>query len=509
MPIELYYSRFSGPSRAVHMTARHLNIEIDIKAMDLSEGEHLKPDFIQLNPAHTVPTINDNGFVLWESRAIMQYLCNRYAPDSQLYPRDPKKRALVDRWLNYDMNLSNTLGEFFFTKVFLGVDPPQDKVDAVNNIIKIIDTVIGDNKYLTGDELTIADLSLLAGTIYIEWAQYDLSEYPNYQRWYSYLKTDLAYFAEINEFSEEEKHQMVDKVRAKFAAKAQHVPSRAAQMVARHLNIDINFKEVDLATKQQLNPDFLQLNLVHTVPTINDNGFVLWESRAIMQYLCNQYAPDSQLYPKDPKQRALVDRFLNFDISYSLSQKSVLGVKVFAGVDPPADKGVKVFAGVDPPADKVIAYENNLKLVDTLIGDNPYVTGDVLTIADLSLLASATFIEMADYHINGYPNYKRCRYSGPSRAVLMTARQLNIPVNLKPINLFEGEQMKPEFIKVNPAHTVPTIDDNGFSLWESRAIMQYLCNQYAPDSQLYPRDPKKRALVDRSLILSHQWLSQL
>jgi len=220
MPIDLYYTRMSGPSRAVWMTARELNIDVKLKPLDLSAQEQLKPEFIKINPAHTVPTIDDNGFSVWESRAIMQYLCNQYAPNSTLYPKDPKKRALVDRTLNFEMGLQSNVGSVLFAKMMTGVDPPEDKVNALKNSLKVLDQLIGSNRYVTGDQLTIADLSLLATTTYLDWGDYDLSEYANYKRWFNALKSELKYYQEVNGITKEELNETMAKYKAKAAAAA-------------------------------------------------------------------------------------------------------------------------------------------------------------------------------------------------------------------------------------------------------------------------------------------------
>lgn len=72
-------------------------------------------------------------------------------------------------------------------------------------------------------------------------------------------------------------------------------------------------------------------------------------------------------------------------------------------------------------------------------------------------------------------------------------------MQVKTVNLFAKEQLKADFLQINPQHCVPTIDDNGFCLWESRAIAQYLVETKAPGSALFPIDPAQRALVNQRL----------
>lgn len=89
--------------------------------------------------------------------------------------------------------------------------------------------------------------------------------------------------------------------------------------------------------------------------------------------------------------------------------------------------------------------------------------------------------------------------SPPSRAVLQTIRILGLSVEVKTVDLMKGENLSPEFLKLNPLHQVPVLVDGDFVVTESRAIMAYLVNSRKPGSDLYPSDAKKRAVVDQRL----------
>ena len=89
--------------------------------------------------------------------------------------------------------------------------------------------------------------------------------------------------------------------------------------------------------------------------------------------------------------------------------------------------------------------------------------------------------------------------SAACRSVRLTAKMLGVELNLKVIDLQSGDQMKPEFIKINPQHNIPTMVDDGFAMNESRAICGYLVQKYGKDDSLYPKDPKARAVVDQRL----------
>jgi glutathione S-transferase len=98
MTIKLYDGRISWNGRKIRLLAKELGIPLERITLDFAAGDYRTPEFLAKNPNGKVPTIDDDGFVLWESHAILRYLADKH-PERGLAGTDPKTRALVDQWL--------------------------------------------------------------------------------------------------------------------------------------------------------------------------------------------------------------------------------------------------------------------------------------------------------------------------------------------------------------------------------------------------------------------------
>ena len=127
-------------------------------------GKTDTPDYRAMNPTGLVPTLQEDDFTLWESNAIARYICTAYAPDSTLWPRDPRARAIVDHWMDAQQTVQNRPASV----IFLGlVRTPPEKRDTAAIGQAIADTAraygmiaaqLAKTPYICGDTLTLADI---------------------------------------------------------------------------------------------------------------------------------------------------------------------------------------------------------------------------------------------------------------------------------------------------------------------------------------------------------------
>ena len=98
MAITLYDIKESPHGRKVRLLAAELGIPLHLVARDPRTGETRSADYLAKNPNGKIPTLEEDGFILWESSAILKYLAAKH-PESGLDGKDAKTKALVDQWL--------------------------------------------------------------------------------------------------------------------------------------------------------------------------------------------------------------------------------------------------------------------------------------------------------------------------------------------------------------------------------------------------------------------------
>lgn len=194
----LYLHGLSAPSRAVWMTAKAADISVTVRYLDLFKGEHKTAEFAKINPDTTVPTLQDGEFSLWESRPIMTYMCSRYSKNSRLYPKDLQQRSVVDRLLHYDLgSVYKTVSEYMYPQLFQAKPPDHDKESVMRKTFDYMNRQLQGQKYMAGDDMTLADISMATNLALLELRSYKLDQWPLLNAWYQRMK-QLPYWAECN-----------------------------------------------------------------------------------------------------------------------------------------------------------------------------------------------------------------------------------------------------------------------------------------------------------------------
>ena len=210
--MKLYYHPASTTSRIVMMFAAEEGIALDYQIVDLMTGEHLKPDYKALNPNCLVPMLEDEGFRLTESAAIIRYLAGKYG--SSAYPADLKERARVDEAMEWFY--SNYYKDHGYGMVYPQVFPhhkrPTEEIQAgtltwgkekAQHWLNILDEdLIGSNrKFLCGDKITLADYVGAEMVALGELVHCQYKDYPNVCRWIDNMK-GLKHWANVHEVAD-------------------------------------------------------------------------------------------------------------------------------------------------------------------------------------------------------------------------------------------------------------------------------------------------------------------
>ena len=191
--IKLYV--FLGSPRAFNVmaVANHLGLEYQTQPLNPAKGEHITPAYAALNPNKRIPTLEEDGFVLWEANAITQYLASKKL-ESGLLPADPKARADVTRWQFWSASSwEQGCAMIAYERVVKGLlglgGPDAAKVKEGEELFNKFATVLNDHlkghNCVVGNSPTLADFAIGPWLNFAERAAYPIAPYADIKRWHS------------------------------------------------------------------------------------------------------------------------------------------------------------------------------------------------------------------------------------------------------------------------------------------------------------------------------------
>lgn len=175
-----------------------LGLEYEQVDAGMQYGVVNEASYRALNPNGRVPTLDDDGFTLWESNVIVRYLCARYGAGT-LCPDNLQDRARAEQWMDWQQTTPHEDITFVFWGTVRGKKENQDPkllssaAQRLGQHWSVVEAALEGRQFLVGNELTMADIPLGAAA----WRWYNLATdrptLPNVEAWYGRLQERAAY----------------------------------------------------------------------------------------------------------------------------------------------------------------------------------------------------------------------------------------------------------------------------------------------------------------------------
>ena len=186
------YTHWSFSPQKVRFALQELGLGVDEVFVDLLQGEQKSPEFTAVNPMQKVPALEDDGFVLWESNAILAYFGER---EDRLWPQDVRQRADALRWMFFETRyLADSVGPLWFFECAaplrglpVGDRLPDGTLLAeriakarldLDHPLSVASDHLARHRWILGDGFSLADCSLGTTLAALASTGFDLTSYP-------------------------------------------------------------------------------------------------------------------------------------------------------------------------------------------------------------------------------------------------------------------------------------------------------------------------------------------
>lgn len=192
--MKLYNVAYSGNSYKVRLLLAQLEIPREIVRVDILQGESRTPEFLKMNPNGRTPVLDDNGFILAESNAILAYL----AKGTRFLPEDRQRWALVFQWMFFEQYSHEP---FIATSRFLLQHHPdtRERAQALAQrrdggwaALRVMEGHLANNDFFVR-HYTIADIALFAYTHVSHEGGFSFDDFPNIRAWIERVKAEPGY----------------------------------------------------------------------------------------------------------------------------------------------------------------------------------------------------------------------------------------------------------------------------------------------------------------------------